>query len=303
MTGRNMEYDFAISYAGENKEIAEEIYKRIKQRYQDFTVFYAPVERHTLVGLNGEAFFDDLFKSCKEVIVLLSEAYKNKKWTRFEWDIIQERSQENRFIPIKLDDVKMLGMPSNIIYEKFSNNYEEIADLCINKLLLFEKAAGLIRDSEFTKLLNAFKDSEGALDKAFQLVIDKRDRTPLDDIAVPKIERILYKIHSEKWLNYSVIKRLQIRIQFPKGLSKEEIKENIHYCIATAFNKEKPDALSIFAYCKEDSSFAGFDNVFNVARATFAPYGKWEKAEEGFVYNFPVSKFGYKIDYREDYFV
>ena len=54
--------------------------------------------------------------------------------------IILERNKENRFIPIKLDDVKILGMPSNIIYETITGaNYDEIADLCIKKLLLFEK--------------------------------------------------------------------------------------------------------------------------------------------------------------------
>ena len=42
--------------------------------------------------------------------------------------------------------------------------------------------------------------------------------------------------------------------------------------------------------------------MYNVVKADFAPYGKWEKAEEGFAYNLPVEKFSWKIKFFESYF-
>ena len=295
-------YDFAISYAGEDKKIAEEIYSNIKSFNNDINIFYAPNEQHLLIGKDGESFFDDLFTKCTEVIVIISTHYKRKDWPRYEWDVILERSKENRFIPIKLDNTKILGLPSNIMVEYYKDNSIEIAELCIKKLLLFEKSKDIIRPTDLEKSYDNIKHLEGSVDKSFQLVADKRTRTPLSDIDVPNsIYERKYVIVESKWLNFSVIRRLVVRILLPESLSKEEIKFNIEYCISLESNREKPDALCVFAYCK-DKNFDGFISIFNVALANFAPYGEWEKAEEGFSYNLPVDKFRISLEYFEGYF-
>jgi hypothetical protein len=295
-------YDFAISYAGEDKLIAERIVNGIKSYYDDFSIFYAPNEQHQLVGQDGECYFEQLFTNCKEVIVLISENYKKKIWTRYEWDIILKRNKENRFIPIRLDDTIILGLPSNIISLYYKNNISEIAEICIKKLLLYEKQNGINRKSDFDNVYASIIDSEGSLDKAFQLVVDKRKREPLANINYPTGSFTpKYSIVERNWLNFSVIKRLELRILLPKKLAKVEVEFNIKHSIASEFNKEKPDALCVFAFCK-DNNFDGFKSVFNVARADFAPYGKWEKAEEGFTYNLPIEKFRTKIEYFNGYF-
>ncbi len=296
------EYDFAISYAGEDRLIAEDIYNEIKEKYGDYLVFLAENEKHQFIGKDGESFFEDLFSKSKQVIVVISKNYKQKKWTRFEWDVILERSAENRFIPIKLDNTKIIGLPSNIVCIPYKNNSTEIAKIAINKLLQYEKEKGILRKTDYEKTYDSIKNSEGALDKACQLVKDKRKRTPLLNIDYPRGHyEPKYKIVENQWLNFSVIRRLKLKIQLPKGLSEDEVIFNIKYCVAKEFNKEKPDALAIFAYCK-DGKFNGFDCMYNVARADFAPYGKWEKAEEGFAYNLPIEKFSLKIEFFKGYF-
>lgn len=138
------EYDFAISYAGEDEKIAKDICNKLKEYPEKFSIFFAPNEKHKFIGKDGENFFEELFSKSKEVIVIISKHYKKKKWPRFEWDVILERGKENRFIPIKLDDTKILGLPSNIIFESYNDNSDEIAKLCINKLLEFEKDKSII---------------------------------------------------------------------------------------------------------------------------------------------------------------
>ena len=71
-------YDFAISYAGEDKLVADRIVNGIKSYYDYFSIFYAPNEQHQLVGQDGESYFEQLFLQSKEVIVLISENYKKK---------------------------------------------------------------------------------------------------------------------------------------------------------------------------------------------------------------------------------
>ena len=50
-------YDFAISYAGEDRLIAEDIYNKIKEKYGDYSVFLAENEKHQFIGKDGESFF------------------------------------------------------------------------------------------------------------------------------------------------------------------------------------------------------------------------------------------------------
>ena len=295
-------YDFAISYAGEDEEIANGIFQSLTEKYNDFNIFFAKRDRNKLIGEDGEEFFKNLFTSAKQVIVILSESYKKKEWTRYEWDIIKERNKENRCIPIKIDNVRILGLPSNFIYLKFNGDYEDIANLCIEKIVTYEKLVGIKRKSDLQKLTEAIENSRGTVDKSVQLVMDKRKRTPLENIAFPESDyKISYEIVKLETLPYSTIQRILVRINLPDNLSKEEVIYNIKYCTAKIFNDKKPDALGIFAYCSNASNFLGFEK-FNVAKSDFAPFGDWGKTEEGFAYNLPSDKFDWKIDFEESYF-
>lgn len=298
----SFEYDFAISYAGEEEKIAQGIHDAIKERYSNYTIFYAPKEIDKLVGQDGEQFFDNLFLRSKQVIVILSENYKRKEWTRYEWDIIKQRNEENRCIPIKVDNVRILGFSSNFIYLPFKNNFDEIAKICIEKLLMYEKISGIDRKSELKVLINELKHSKGAVDKAAQLVYDNRERSPLGDISFPAPDFTpSYKIIEINELNFSRLRREEIKIDIGDKLGKEEIRFNIKHLTANVFNSHKFDAIKIFVYCSKASNFLGY-NKFNVARADFAPYGDWGRAEEGFAYNLPIEKFDWKIEFEESYF-
>lgn len=232
----------------------------------------------------------------------MSENYRRKEWPRYEWDIIRKRSDENRCIPIKIDDVKILGLPSNFIYLPFSNNFEEIASISIQKLISFEHEIGIKRETELQKMVNDLRDSKGAIDKSYQLLVDKRQRTPLENISYPIGNfNKSYKIISEEDLQISVIYTLKIKIDLPDNLNKDEVAFNIKHCTAYVFNKKKPDALMMLIYSEKATNFQGFKK-FNVARAEFGPFGDFGKAEEGFVYNLPSDKFDWKMEFEESYF-
>lgn len=299
-----MKYDFAISYAGEDSDVARDIAQRLQESSRDFNVFFAEENTELLVGQDGEQFFERLFSEAKQVIVLISKNYKRKQWTRFEWDVILERSNENRFIPIRLDETKLLGLPSNIIYITFDGtNLEELVAVCIKKLILYERASGHRRPSEYEKLLDSLKyDSKGATAQAAQLVMDNRARTPLENCEIPRYNQpVSYKIVDEEWVDFSKLKRLSVNITVPSGLSPEELRFNLKHCAANQFNYHKPDAVMVFAYREADLTKIG-KIPFSAGRAVFAPFGKWEKALDGFAYNIPVKDFDYSVDFANDYF-
>lgn len=298
-----MTYDFAISYAGEDSGVARRIAHLLQETSQDLAVFFAEENTDLLVGVDGEQFFERLFSEAKQAIVLISEHYKQKQWTRFEWDVILDRTNEDRFVPIRLDDTRILGLPSNIIYLFYDGtNHEEIVDVCIKKLIRFDRKSGHTRPSEYEKTLDSLKyDSKGATAQAAQLVMDERTRTPLADCQVPNESfPVSYDIVQEEWVNFSAIKRLSVKITVPPGLSPDELRFNLKHCAATRFNYHKPDAVMVFAYVERDRVEIG-KIPFSAGRAVFAPFGKWEKALDGFAYNVPIDEFDYSVDFANAY--
>ncbi len=294
--------DFAISYAGEDSEVAAQIDNRLREL--GFNVFFAAKERHLLVSVDGESFFERLFHEAKEVIVLISQHYKHKEWPRYEWDIIRERDRVNRFIPVRLDDTRILGLPSKIICQPFTgDNYDEIVDTCVSRLLIFERESGIRRPTEYEQLLDVLRnDNKGALAQAYQLVKDQRARSPLSDCEVPESSFTpSYEIADTEWCNFSVVKRRSVKILVPTGLSQEELRFNLKHCAATQFNAYKPDAVMVCAYSR-DAQGHSLDSGYTAGRAVFAPFGKWDKAQDGVAYNIPTKEFDYSIDFAKQYF-
>jgi hypothetical protein len=171
--------------------------------------------------VRADTFFEELFARAKQVIVLISEAYKRKDWTQHEWDVIRERDLANRFIPVRLDDVRILGLPSTIIYLEYGRSVDEIADVSVKKLLAYEHDIGIQRPSEFERVLSDIQnESKGATAQAYQLVKDNRKREPLGEASVPICDNPVYRVIEEEWFNFSVVKRLSIKAIVPQGLSK-----------------------------------------------------------------------------------
>lgn len=92
-------YDFALSFAGEDRLIAEQIYKELVE--EELSIFYDFNEQHIILGENLEEYLRPIYESDAEyVIVLLSEHYSTRLWTKFESDQFKTRFGEGRVIPI-----------------------------------------------------------------------------------------------------------------------------------------------------------------------------------------------------------
>jgi hypothetical protein len=210
----------------------------------------------------------------------------------------------NRFIPVRLDDTKILGLPSNILYLRFNGaNYDEIVRTCVMRLLAYEEQAGIHRETEFERILGAIRDdSQGELAKAYQLVADLRTRDPLGDIEIPESDyAVSYEVVKQKWFDFSRIRRLVVYAGVPPNLSQDELEFNLEHCAAQTFNQFKPDALMVLGY-KDDSYGYTVDGHFTAARVILAPNGKWEDAEDGFAYNLPIDAFRYSIEFDAAYY-
>lgn len=296
------QFEFAISYAGEDARHAETLAASLGEL--GFDVFMANAYRTKLAGFDAEVFFEELFSKAKQVVVFISEHYKAKRWTRFEWDIILDRDEGNRFIPVRLDDARLAGLSSTVIFHDLRvDSMDHLVQTCVDRLLTYQQAIGERSLTLYESILHSIQtDSRGATAKAFQLVRDKRRRSPLADVEVPALPRSSsFRILEQEWKNFSQVRRLSLKIEVPDGLSRADLIETAKHCVARAFNRFKADALSVLAYREATVAHDGINRVYDAVSADFAPHGDWGKAMDGFAYNLPSSEFQYSVTVSESY--
>jgi hypothetical protein len=139
------EYDFVISYASEDENIAKELYDIFSKR--GVKAFYAP-------ALPGETWGKNLYEYLQDVysnkglfcIPIISEHYVRKVWTRHEWKSAQERAlasvDKEYILPVRVDNTVLPGLPNTIGYLDIQEtDVQSIAEIALG--LLARHQAGL----------------------------------------------------------------------------------------------------------------------------------------------------------------
>lgn len=95
-------YDFALSFAGEDREVAEALFNELTHRETE--VFYDRNEQHRIAGNDVEEYLAPIYSSeAAHVLVLLSASYPKKIWTKFESQQFAQRMGSGAVIPIWFD--------------------------------------------------------------------------------------------------------------------------------------------------------------------------------------------------------
>lgn len=96
-------YDFALSFAGEDRSIAESLFNRLVE-YQ-VEVFYDRNEQHRIIASDVEEYLKPIYQSeARFVVVLLSANYPRKVWTKFESEQFKSRFDDSAVIPVWFAD-------------------------------------------------------------------------------------------------------------------------------------------------------------------------------------------------------
>jgi len=137
MSGK-FEHDVAISYAGEDRKIAEQLAKALKER--GLSVFYDRFSKDELWGKQLSTWFKKKYgKSSLFVLVLISQHYPVKDWTNFEFATAkaEEKKRKREFIlPVRLDKKTLLqGLPTDKGYLDFNEDgIDGIAECLVQKI-------------------------------------------------------------------------------------------------------------------------------------------------------------------------
>ena len=132
-----VEYQVALSFAGEQRDYVEEVARHLQKR--GVAVFYDGFEKVRLWGQSGaEAFHSAFAHQGDYVVMFISHAYVDKQWPRHE-----RRSALSRMIrepgeyilPVRFDDTQVPGLPEDFIYERASDHTPaQLSAMIANKL-------------------------------------------------------------------------------------------------------------------------------------------------------------------------
>jgi len=134
-------YDFALSFAGEQRKMVEQIFEQLTEH--ELAVFYDKNEQERILAENVEDYLAPIYKSEADyVVVFLSKDYPKKIWTQFESKQFKERFGEKAVIPVwynnvepsLFDESRKYGGITFDVSGDCNKQIDEIVDVLVNKI-------------------------------------------------------------------------------------------------------------------------------------------------------------------------
>jgi hypothetical protein len=122
--GKVYPFEIAISFAGENRELARLIAGSLEEL--DVPVFFDEMFEVNFLGKTWARQFKEIFgEKSQFVVCLLDQHHLEKIWPTFEREHFIPRIADESVIPIFLDDTKFPGIPQDLIGIKFRYDPED----------------------------------------------------------------------------------------------------------------------------------------------------------------------------------
>jgi hypothetical protein len=100
--GFRSRYDFALSFAGTQRDVAEKIFELLTDK--EVSVFYDKNEQHRILSSNIEEYLEPIYQSEADfVICIIDKFYPTRIWTAFEAGTFKDRVSLGEVIPIVVD--------------------------------------------------------------------------------------------------------------------------------------------------------------------------------------------------------
>jgi hypothetical protein len=131
------EYDVALSFAAEDKDIAYQFAEHLKLK--GVSVFLDEYQSAELWGKDMVDHLVNLYsRKARLCVLLVSRHYPLKTWTDAERTAAQERSLRDAseyILPLRLDDTQVSGMEDSAGYRDLrQHSVEEVVSLLVQKL-------------------------------------------------------------------------------------------------------------------------------------------------------------------------
>ena len=112
------EYDIAVSFAGEDRELVREVVDGLKEH--DVEVFFDEDRTAEMWGENLVDFLQAIYsRRARYAVLFISRHYVAKKWTTYERKAAQDRAFQQSasyILPVRIDDSELPGLLSTVGY-------------------------------------------------------------------------------------------------------------------------------------------------------------------------------------------
>jgi hypothetical protein len=134
-------YDFALSFAGADRALAEKLYSALQD--MELEIFYDRNEQHRILAADVEDYLRPIYQSdAAFVVALLGPEYPKRIWTKFESDAFKQRFRDGAVIPVwfttaptgMFDESARVGGISFDPLGNVDNQVTEIANLLLRKI-------------------------------------------------------------------------------------------------------------------------------------------------------------------------
>lgn len=153
-------YDFALSFAGPDRDIAEALFNKLQEA--ELEVFYDRNEQHRILAADVEEYLRPIYSTdARLVICVLGPEYPKRIWTKFESDQFKERFKSGEVIPIILSTVTpgVFDSAAKVGYIKWDRTGDFNAQLIFISRILIKKCAEM-RSMANTKITESFAGQE-----------------------------------------------------------------------------------------------------------------------------------------------
>ena len=118
MTKPRLEFDVALSFAGEDRKYVERVANRL--RTMELRVFYDKYESTDLWGKNLYDHLHTVYSArARFVVLFISKHYSAKLWPNHERQSAQERAFRERkeyILPVRFDTTRLPGLIGTVGY-------------------------------------------------------------------------------------------------------------------------------------------------------------------------------------------
>lgn len=133
----SFEYDVALSFAGEQRPLAEALAEGLKR--EGLRVFYDGFEQASLWGENlYDHLHDVYFQKARYCLLIASNDYASKVWTNHERQSAQARALNEKgayILPLRVDDTEIPGLRPTVSYvDTREKSVEAIVELVVEKV-------------------------------------------------------------------------------------------------------------------------------------------------------------------------
>lgn len=133
-------YDVAISFAGEDRAIARQIAESLREH--DVNVFFDEYAAAELWGKDLYQHLTKIYEESRLCIVILSESYQQKEWTKLEWRSLSAVSRTRdsfTILPIQVGPKPKGWSTSNIAINWSKSTPSQVAAAVVQRLQSIEK--------------------------------------------------------------------------------------------------------------------------------------------------------------------